>query len=190
MPARIYPLIETAVRARAGRTPADHAMFMGHLFARYSEVRFHAQTQTHTTCACAPSAVTLTWRMGGQVAARNPKAWTRTVHTAAEIATPTARNRYVVYPYTKLMNAFPTVDQAAALVLTTAGHARALGLRQHHDIPAHDGSPRATVPGRASLSHTHTRCLFVSLCACACVYVCLTQVFRRTGGWFRWAVHT
>ena len=62
-----------------------------------------------------------------QVAAANPKAWNRKAHSAAEIATPTANNRYVVYPYTKLMNAFPTVDQSAAVIVTTVGHARALG---------------------------------------------------------------
>ena len=98
MPSRVYPLIETAVRASSGRTPAQHAQYMGQLFERYSKV-----------------------------AAKNPKAWTRKAYSAAEIATPTASNRYVVYPYTKLMNAFPTVDQSAAVILTTVGHARSLG---------------------------------------------------------------
>ena len=62
-----------------------------------------------------------------QVAASNPKAWSRKARSAAEISTPTASNRYVVYPYTKLMNAFPSVDQSAAVVLTTVGQARSLG---------------------------------------------------------------
>ena len=62
-----------------------------------------------------------------QVAASNPKARSRKARSAAEISTPTASNRYVVYPYTKLMNAFPSVDQSAAVVLTTVGQARSLG---------------------------------------------------------------
>ena len=42
-----------------------------------------------------------------------------TAHAAERIATPTPDNRYVGYPYTKLMNAIIAVDQAAAVVLTT-----------------------------------------------------------------------
>jgi len=42
----------------------------------------------------------------------------------------------VVYPYTKLMNAFPTVDQAAAVILTTVDHARQLGARRRMRVVA------------------------------------------------------
>lgn len=38
MPSRVYPLIETAVRASKGHTPEQHDKYMGDLFARYSEV--------------------------------------------------------------------------------------------------------------------------------------------------------
>jgi acetyl-CoA C-acetyltransferase len=37
-------------------------------------------------------------------------------------------NRYICHPYTKLMNSIIAVDQAAAVVLTTVGRAKALGL--------------------------------------------------------------
>jgi acetyl-CoA C-acetyltransferase len=62
------------------------------------------------------------------VAANNPYAWFRTARTAAEIATPSPDNRYVGYPYTKLMNAMFAVDQAAALLLTTEAEAARLGV--------------------------------------------------------------
>jgi len=67
-------------------------------------------------------------------------------YTAEQIATPTADNRYVVYPYTKLMNAFPTVDQAAAVILTTVDHARQLGARRGLLLSVYVcGQPRAAV---------------------------------------------
>lgn len=40
LPVRVYPLIETAIRASKGHTPAQHSKYMGDLFARYSEVLF------------------------------------------------------------------------------------------------------------------------------------------------------
>jgi len=45
MPSRVYPLIETAIRAASGRTPEQHAQYMGQLFARYSGVRLAAQSK-------------------------------------------------------------------------------------------------------------------------------------------------
>ena len=99
LPSAMYPLIETAIRARASRSPAAHRDFLGTLFARFAAV-----------------------------AASNPSAWFREAHSAERIATPTPDNRYVGYPYTKLMNSIIAVDQAAAVVMTTEAHARELGI--------------------------------------------------------------
>ena len=99
LPAQMYPLIESTLRARAKRTPAAHQEFLGLLCARFADV-----------------------------AARNPHAWFRTAHSAEEIATPTPHNRMVGYPYTKLMNAIFAVDQAAALIVTTEAEAVRLGI--------------------------------------------------------------
>jgi len=99
LPAHIYPLFETALRARTGRTPDQHRLHMGWLFTKLS-----------------------------RIAADNPHAWTRKALTPEEIATPGPENRYVGYPYTKLMNANINVDQSAALVLTTSATADALGI--------------------------------------------------------------
>jgi len=64
-----------------------------------------------------------------QVASKNPHAWFQGVkHSAEAISTPSPSNRYVVYPYTKLMNAFPMVNQSASVVLTTVHQARLCGI--------------------------------------------------------------
>jgi len=99
LPSAMYPLIETAIRARAGRSPTEHREFLGKLFARFAAV-----------------------------AAKHPNAWFRDAHSPERIATPSPDNRYVGYPYTKLMNSIIAVDQAAAVVLTTEAHARELGI--------------------------------------------------------------
>jgi acetyl-CoA C-acetyltransferase len=99
LPVQMYPLIETTLRVRARRTPDAHREFLGRLCARFAAV-----------------------------AADNPHAWFRSPRSAEEIATPSAQNRYVGYPYTKLMNAFFAVDQAAALILTTEAEAIRLGI--------------------------------------------------------------
>jgi acetyl-CoA C-acetyltransferase len=62
------------------------------------------------------------------IAARNPDAWFPIARTADEIATPTADNRMVGYPYTKYMVAIMDVDMAAALVITSHERADALGV--------------------------------------------------------------
>ena len=47
---------------------------------------------------------------------------------AEELATPTSDNRLISDPYTKRMNAFPFVDQAAALVVCSLEVAQAAGV--------------------------------------------------------------
>jgi acetyl-CoA C-acetyltransferase len=103
LPSAMYPLIETAIRARARRSPREHRNFLGKLFAGFAAV-----------------------------AAKNPAAWFRDAHSAERIASPTPDNRYVGYPYTKLMNSIIAVDQAAAVVMTTEAHARELGIDPSH----------------------------------------------------------
>ena len=63
-----------------------------------------------------------------EVAARSPHAWFPVARSAGEIATPTADNRMVAYPYTKLMTSIMDVDMAAALVLASEEKADALGV--------------------------------------------------------------
>ncbi len=62
------------------------------------------------------------------VAAASPHAWFPVARGADDIVTPTAQNRMVAYPYTKLMTSIMDVDMAAALVLASAERADALGV--------------------------------------------------------------
>jgi acetyl-CoA C-acetyltransferase len=99
LPTQIYPLFENALRARAGRTIAEHQRMLGRLCGGLSAV-----------------------------AAENPDAWFRDARTADEIATVSASNRMIAFPYPKLMNAIIEVDQAAAVIMTSVAEARALGI--------------------------------------------------------------
>src|SRR6202034_626454 len=85
------------------------------------------------------------------VAAASPDAWFPVARDAETIVTPTADNRMVAYPYTKLMTAIMDVDMAAALVLASAAKADALGVPEERRVylrgaayaedPAHVGGP-------------------------------------------------
>ena len=99
MPTQVYPLFENALRAHYGRSLAEHQRALGELMAPFTAV-----------------------------AAANPHAWFREAKSAEAIATPGADNRYIGFPYPKYMNAIIDVDQGAALLLTSVGEARRLGI--------------------------------------------------------------
>jgi len=69
-----------------------------------------------------------------EVAAANPYAWFPRRRSAEEITTPTADNRMIGFPYPKYLNAVIATDQAAALVMMSAGTARALGVPEERWI--------------------------------------------------------
>jgi acetyl-CoA C-acetyltransferase len=99
MPTQIYPLFENALRAHAGLSLEQHRQRLGALCSRLSAV-----------------------------AAQNPYAWFRQARSAAEITRVTDDNRMIGFPYPKYMNAIIEVDQAAAVLMTSAATARALGI--------------------------------------------------------------
>jgi acetyl-CoA C-acetyltransferase len=77
-----------------------------------------------------------------EVAARRPSiAWFPGVRTAEHIARPSEQNRMVAEPYTKLMCSFPTVDMAAALVVTTSSTGGRLAIHPLSIVSAADASP-------------------------------------------------
>ena len=86
-----YAVIETAMRAAAGRSLPDHAALLGRLWADFAAV-----------------------------AAANPDAWDRSAPSAERIARPGPGNRVVAWPYTKLLCSQWNVDQAAAMVFSAA----------------------------------------------------------------------
>ena len=60
--------------------------------------------------------------------------------SAEAIRTPSPSNRPVSFPYTKLMNANNSVDQGAALILTSVDTARRLGIPETRWVYPHAGS--------------------------------------------------
>ena len=103
-----YPLFENAIRHHRGRTVAEHHTAMGRLFERFAAV-----------------------------AAANPLATRREGFRAEDIAAVRPDNRMVGFPYPKLMNANAYVDQAAALLICSAGRARALGVPPERRVFVH-----------------------------------------------------
>lgn len=101
-PTDIYPLYENALRAALGQTLAEGQAETAAIWSRFSEV-----------------------------AAANPHAWLRKAFSAEEIATPTADNRPIAFPYTKLMVANQSVNQGAAFIVASLAKARALGVSEH-----------------------------------------------------------
>ncbi|WOJ95668.1 acetyl-CoA acetyltransferase [Congregibacter brevis] len=98
-PINAYPLFESAQAHAKGLSAEEHQQLLGSLLSAMS-----------------------------QVAAQNPYAWKSKPLTAAEVLSTAGGNRMISYPYTKVMNAVLAVDQAAAVVLTTVGKAKELGI--------------------------------------------------------------
>jgi acetyl-CoA C-acetyltransferase len=143
-PIMAYPLIENAIGAAAGEGVAEHLQRISELWAGFSEV-----------------------------AVSQPCAWTPTAYTAQELAQAGPSNRLVTHPYRKLHNANIQVDQAAAVIVCSAGHARALGVPADRWVFLHasaaatdewnlserdrlERSPAIAACGRALYEHTGT----------------------------------
>jgi acetyl-CoA C-acetyltransferase len=100
-PVTVYPFYEAASSAQWGQTPREAMAESGTLWSRYSEA-----------------------------AAQNPNAWLKRRFAPEEITTPTADNRLIAWPYTKLMVANPMVNMGGALLLTSLAKARAAGIAE------------------------------------------------------------
>jgi acetyl-CoA C-acetyltransferase len=99
LPIHIYPIFESVIAARAGRSDAAHRQAIGQLFSPFTEV-----------------------------AAENPYAWFRETLTADAIAFPAPDNRLVSDPYTKRMAAFLGSDQGGAVIVCSLAAARRAGV--------------------------------------------------------------
>ena len=100
-----FPLWDTARRARLGHSLQSDAAEAARVMAAMSDV-----------------------------AATNPHAWRPTALDPDTIATPTADNRYVGWPYTKHEVAVMDVDMSAALLVATAEKADALGIDEERRL--------------------------------------------------------
>jgi acetyl-CoA C-acetyltransferase len=105
MPITVYPFYDAASAANWGQTPREALAESGDLWAKYAGV-----------------------------AASNPAAWLKRRFSAAEIITPSADNRLIAWPYTKLMVANPTVNQGAAILMTSLARARAARIAEHRIV--------------------------------------------------------
>ena len=107
-PINTYPLFENALRARDGRSVADHQARLGRLFAPFT-----------------------------QVAAANPEAWFPVARTAEELVEVSEKNRMIGFPYPKLLNAIMEVDQSAGVILASVRRARELGVPEDKWVYLH-----------------------------------------------------
>lgn len=110
-PITVYPLYEAATAAHWGLTPREALQESGDLWSKYSKV-----------------------------AAGNPNAWLKREFAPDDITTPTADNRLIAWPYTKLMVANPSVNQGAALLMTSLAKARAAGIPEDRMIHVWGGA--------------------------------------------------
>ncbi len=119
-----YALLENARRARLGRGLDDYRSDIGRLFAPFTDV-----------------------------AAANPYAAAPIARSADELARITERNRIVAEPYTRLTVARDQVNQGAAILIASAGKARALGIAEDRWVHIHGvcDVKEASVLSRAEL---------------------------------------
>jgi acetyl-CoA C-acetyltransferase len=121
MPVQVYPMFEQALRIAARRSIDDHIVRISELWARFSEV-----------------------------AASNPNAWIQRAYTAEEIRTAGPDNRWIGFPYPKLMNSNNAVEQGAAVLMCSVEAADRLGVPRdrwvfpHSGTDAHDTSAVST----------------------------------------------
>ncbi|MBS0518982.1 MAG: acetyl-CoA acetyltransferase [Proteobacteria bacterium] len=120
-----YPLLENAIRGGLRRDVPTHMKAMGRLFARLAAV-----------------------------AKDNPLATRRKGYSAEELATVSDDNRWICFPYPRLMNANAIIDQAAAVLVTSVGKAREWGIPQDRWVFLHgcaDGTDTWVVSERDRL---------------------------------------
>ena len=98
-PSDIYPLYENACRAAWGQTLAEGQAETAEIWSRLS-----------------------------QVAAGAEGAWLKQAKTPDEIIKISADNRLIAFPYSKLMVANTSVNQGAAVLITTLAKTRAAGI--------------------------------------------------------------
>lgn len=94
-----YAIIESALRHHLGRSNRAHQRELGNLWARFAQIAAHA-----------------------------PAGWDDRAMSSDEIAFESETNRMIAAPYPKWLISQWNVDQAAALIFTTVGTARRLGL--------------------------------------------------------------
>lgn len=120
-----YPLLENAIRGGLRRDVDTHMAAMGRLFARLASV-----------------------------AKENPLATRREGYSAERLSTISDDNRWICFPYPRLMNANAIIDQAAAVLMTSVGKAKEWGIPRERWVFLHgcaDGTDTWVVSERDKL---------------------------------------
>lgn len=120
-----YPLLENAIRSGLKRDVDSHMKAMGRLFERLAAV-----------------------------AKANPLATRREGYSAEALSTISDDNRWICFPYPRLMNANAIIDQAAAVLVTSVEKAREWGIPQDRWVFLHgcaDGTDTWVVSERDKL---------------------------------------
>ena len=120
-----YPLLENAIRGGLKRDVPTHLAAMGMLFERLAAV-----------------------------AKANPLATRREGYSAERLATISEDNRWICFPYPRLMNSNAIIDQAAAVLVTSVEKAREWGIPQDRWVFLHgcaDGTDTWVVSERERL---------------------------------------
>ncbi|KAI9715827.1 MAG: hypothetical protein M1828_000568 [Chrysothrix sp. TS-e1954] len=128
-PIQVYPLYENAFRAHRNQKPVENTRESAKLYADFAKV-----------------------------AESNPTAWSygKKTDTAEEIGTISRKNRMICHPYPLLMNAFNTVNVAAAVILTSEGHAKTLGIPRERWIYPLAGAGTRDCPNFWERPNFHT----------------------------------
>lgn len=113
-PAQMYPLYEMAIQAAWGQRPEQAYAESASLWAQFAAV-----------------------------AAQNPYAWIRTAPSAQDIGQIGPNNRLIGWPYPKFMVANPSVNQAAAVIVTSLAAARAAGVPEDRIVYIWGGAAAA-----------------------------------------------
>jgi acetyl-CoA C-acetyltransferase len=103
-----YPLLENAIRGGLERDVGTHMAAMGRLFERLAAV-----------------------------ARDNPLATRREGYSAERLSTVSEDNRWICFPYPRLMNANAIIDQAAAVLMTSVGKAKEWGIPRERWVFLH-----------------------------------------------------
>lgn len=104
----LYALAENARRAKLGLSLEEYRLKIGELFEPFTKV-----------------------------AASNPHSAAPVERSAEELASVTERNRIVAEPYTRMTVARDQVNQAAAIIIASAGKARELGVPEDKWVHIH-----------------------------------------------------
>lgn len=105
-PAQVYPVFESAMAYRRGRTLDEQREWLGGLMAPFTAE-----------------------------AARHPEhAWFPIERQPSDLSDVTASNRLINEPYTKLLNSILTVDMAAAFIIVSAELANSLGVSKDRRV--------------------------------------------------------